>query len=95
MTSFELQAESLTVLPLRLETITIGGPKGTVTQDSWIGQHGANNQLGGSCKLADCDQANVGANLADIGQTRVGGGATLTDVIEDNSRLFQSFPFSS
>ncbi len=93
MTNLELQAEHLMVLPLRLETITIGGPKGTVDQNSWLNQRNFNNQVGGDCKLASCNQFNWQANFAKVHQLREGGGATLTDVIEDHSALFQALPF--
>ncbi len=95
MTNLELQGERLTVLPLRMETITIGGPAGTVDQVSKLHQHSANNGAGGDCKLSHCKQFNAQANAADINQKRMGGGATLEDVIEDNSKLFQSLPFSN
>ncbi len=88
MTSFDLQAEALTVLPLRLETITISG--GAVTQTSKLDQHNFNNQVGGDCKLSNCDQFNAQANIAKVSQRRVST-VTLKDVIEDNRKLFQSF----
>ncbi len=94
MTSLDLQAEHFAVLPLRLETITIGGPKGTVDQNSWLNQNNFNNQVGGDCLKADCNQFNWQANFAHVDQLREGGGATLKDVIEDHSKLYQSLPFT-
>jgi hypothetical protein len=88
MTNLELQAEGLTVLPLRLETITIGG--GPVHQDSWLNQNNSNNQIGGTCLRAGCNQFNAQANFADVDQTRIST-TTLKDVIEDHRKLFQSF----
>jgi hypothetical protein len=88
MTSLELQAECLTVLPLRLETIVISG--GPVKQDSWLNQRNFNNQVGGDCKLASCNQFNAQANFADVDQ-RFKSSTTLKDVIEDHRKLFQAF----
>ncbi len=88
MTNLELQAESLTVLPLRLETITISG--GPVRQDSWLNQRNFNNQVGGDCLRAGCNQYNWQANFADVDQ-RVRSSTTLKDVIEDARKLSQVF----
>ncbi len=88
MTSLELQAESLTVLPLRLETIVISG--GPVKQDSWLNQRNFNNQIGGDCLKADCNQYNWQSNFADVDQ-RVRTSTKLEDVIEDARKLSQVF----
>jgi hypothetical protein len=88
MTNLELQAESLTVLPLRLETIVISG--GPVKQDSWLNQRNFNNQVGGDCLRANCNQYNWQANFADVDQS-VRSSTKLTDVIEDARKLSQVF----
>ncbi|CCF86238.1 hypothetical protein [Nitrolancea hollandica] len=88
MTNLELQAESLTVLPLRLETIVISG--GPVKQDSWLNQRNFNNQVGGDCLKASCNQYNWQANFADVDQ-KVRSSTTLKDVIEDARKLSQVF----
>jgi hypothetical protein len=92
MTDLELQAEGLTVLPLRLETITVKG--GDVTQKSWLDQTNFNNQIGGDCKLSNCDQWNFQSNWADVDQD-VDYEIEVEDVIEDNRKLFQSFGVAS
>jgi hypothetical protein len=84
----DLRAEQLVVLPMRLETITIKA--GDVTQGAWLDQSNFSNQVGGDCKLSSCDQFNVGVNVAEITQ-RTDQDVDLTDVIEDNRRLFQLF----
>lgn len=66
MTDAELQAERLTVLPQRMETITIRG--GSVSQSSSIHQSNFNNQIGGRCFHASCDQVNVQSNSASVHQ---------------------------
>src|SRR5690606_25865521 len=88
MTNLELQAEHLTVLPLRLETITVRG--GAVTQRSFLDQDNFNNQIGGDCLRASCDQFNWQSNFADVDQ-RVRSSVEIKDVIEDHRKLFQSF----
>lgn len=88
MTDLELQAEGLTVLPLRLETITVKG--GDVTQKSWIDQDNFSNQVGGDCKLSDCDQENWQSNKADVDQ-KADVEIEVEDVIEDRRKLWQSF----
>jgi hypothetical protein len=88
MTNLELQAERLTVLPLRLETIVISG--GPVKQDSWLNQRNFNNQVGGDCLRANCNQYNWQANFADVDQS-VRSSTKLTDVIEDARKLSQVF----
>lgn len=88
MTNLELQAESLTVLPLRLETITISG--GAVTQKSYLDQGNFNNQVGGDCLKANCDQLNIQFNAAKVNQSFTSS-TKLTDVIEDNRKLVQWF----
>jgi hypothetical protein len=88
MTNLELQADSLTVLPLRLETIVISG--GPVKQDSWLNQRNFNNQVGGDCLRANCNQYNWQANFADVDQS-VRSSTKLTDVIEDARKLSQVF----
>ncbi len=88
MTNFELQAEGLTVLPLRLETIVVAG--GPVKQDSWLNQNNFNNQVGGDCKLSHCNQFNWQSNFADVDQ-RFKSTTKIEDVIEDHRKLFQAF----
>ncbi len=88
MSNSDLWAEQLVILPMRLETITIKA--GDVTQKAWVDQTNFSNQIGGDCKLSSCDQFNVGVNVADVTQ-RADQDVDLTDVIEDNRRLFQLF----
>ncbi|CCF84116.1 hypothetical protein [Nitrolancea hollandica] len=66
MTDAELQAEELTVLPQRLETIFIGS--GGVSQSSNIHQSNFNNQIGGTCFHASCGQFNSQSNVANVHQ---------------------------
>jgi hypothetical protein len=61
MSDAELQAEELTVLPQRLETIFI-------SQVSNNHQSNFNNQIGGHCFKADCSQVNVQSNRAFVDQ---------------------------
>ncbi len=67
MTDAELQAEQLTVLPQRLETIHFRG--GGVSQRSFIDQSNFNNQIGGDCFRASCDQVSVQSNSASVHQS--------------------------
>lgn len=67
MTDAELQAEQLIVLPQRLETITVR--TGGVSQTSIIHQSNFNNQIGGDCLKASCDQVNVQSNVASVHQS--------------------------
>ncbi len=90
MTDLELQAEGLTVLPLRLETITVRG--GAVDQNSWLDQTNFNNQIGGDCLKSNCDQWNVQSNWADVDQS-VKSQVEIEDVIEDNRKIAQEFFF--
>jgi hypothetical protein len=85
----ELQAERLVVLLTRLETSTV---RGNVKWDKQyvLDQHNFNNQVGGDCKLSSCEQVNVGIN-ATQGNQSIDRSITVTDVIEDNRRLFQAF----
>ncbi len=86
----ELQQEHLIVLPLRLETITVSG--GAVTQPAGIEQSAWNNQTGGVCIHSNCTQVNVQVNVAVVNQNAVSS-ATVSDVIDDDRQIFQSFLF--
>ncbi len=86
----ELQQEHLIVLPLRLETITVSG--GAVTQPAGIEQSAWNNQTGGVCIHSNCTQVNVQVNVAVVNQNAVSS-ATVSDVIDDDRQIFQSFIF--
>jgi hypothetical protein len=66
MTDAELQAEQLTVLPQRLETIFIGS--GPVHQSSNIHQSNFSSQVGGDCFHAGCNQFNSQSNVANVHQ---------------------------
>ena len=90
MTDLDLQAEGLTVLPLRLETMTIDGPKCAVDQGSFIRQHRAHNHAGGDGMLVSCDetstQTNTGVDPGNMTQTRVGDSGSLAVIQENKSR---------
>ncbi|HEU4792068.1 MAG TPA: hypothetical protein VFS96_00250 [Nitrolancea sp.] len=90
MAGGELQQEHLIVLPLRLETITVSG--GAVTQPAGIEQSAWNNQTGGVCIHSNCTQVNVQVNVAVVNQDAVSS-ATVSDVIDDDRQIFQSFLF--
>ncbi len=90
MTDLELQAEGLTVLPLRLETITVKG--GDVTQKSWLDQNNFSNQVGGTCKLSYCNQFNFQDNWAEVDQD-ADVEVEVENVIEDHRKLAQLFGF--
>jgi hypothetical protein len=92
MTDYELHGGQLAVLPLRLETVTITG--GNVTQQAALEQINFNNQIGGNCLKASCDQVNVGINAASITQNAPQA-TSVTDVIEDSRRLAQIFILGS
>lgn len=83
MIDAELQAEGLTVLPLRLETISIRG--GNVHQDSYISQRNFSNQIGGNSLYGSNDQFNFQSNYADVDQD-VDYRIRVHGVIEDNRR---------
>lgn len=88
MTSDELEAEQLIILPMRLETIVITG--GPVNQRSVVSQTNANNQAGSDCIKSGCDQANAGINIVKVNQN-VTTETELKDVIEDQTRFFRGF----
>ena len=69
MTSLELQTESLTVLPQRLETIHVGDPGSS--QRMSIVQANSNHLRGGRCALSlVCTQSNAQSNSVQAaGQT--------------------------
>ncbi len=90
MAGGELQQEHLIVLPLRLETITVSG--GAVTQPAGIEQSSLSNQTGGVCIHSNCTQVNVQVNVAVVNQNAVSS-ATVSDVIDDDRQIFQSFIF--
>ncbi len=73
MSDAELQAEQLVVLPQRLETMHWGGwgggwGGGPVSQRSFIDQSNFNNQIGGDCFRAGCNQFNSQSNWANVDQ---------------------------
>ncbi len=90
MAGEELQHERLIILPLRLETITVSG--GAVTQPAGLEQSAWNNQNGGVCIHSNCTQVSVQVNVAVVGQASVSS-VTLSDVIDDNRWISQSFIF--
>ena len=70
MTSLELQTESLTVLPQRLETIHMSDPPGS-SQRMSVFQGNFNNTRGGHCdlNLVGCTQSNSQGNYLTSSQT--------------------------
>jgi hypothetical protein len=88
MTSLELQTESLTVLPQRLETIHMSDPPGS-SQRMSVFQGNFNNTRGGHCdlNLVGCTQSNSQGNYltsqtvpspAGTGASSTGTGASST-----------------